>query len=100
MDQMVQQGLVQEAAAAYAAGGMGTAAAAIGYKELIPYLEGQGTLEDCIARIKQETRRYAKRQMTWFRKNEQIQWISRTEFDEAEEILAICKKKIAKAAFL
>ena len=38
--------------------------------------------------------------MTWFRKNEQIQWISRTEFDEAEEILAICKKKIAKAAFL
>ena len=100
VDQMVQQGLVQEAAAAYAAGGMGTAAAAIGYKELIPYLEGQGTLEDCIARIKQETRRYAKRQMTWFRKNEQIQWISRTEFDEAEEILAICKKKIAKAAFL
>lgn len=100
VDQMVQQGLVEEARAAYAAGGMATAAAAIGYKELIPYLEGQEDLAGCIARIKQETRRYAKRQMTWFRKNEQIQWISRTEFDEAEEILAICKKKIAKAAFL
>ncbi|MGN0590193.1 tRNA (adenosine(37)-N6)-dimethylallyltransferase MiaA [Ruminococcus sp.] len=100
VDQMVQQGLIEEARAAYAAGGMGTAAAAIGYKELIPYLEGRAELADCIARIKQETRRYAKRQMTWFRKNEQIQWISRTEFDEAEEILLNCKKKIAKAAFL
>ena len=97
---MVQQGLIEEARAAYAAGGMGTAAAAIGHKELIPYLEGRAELADCIARIKQETRRYAKRQMTWFRKNEQIQWISRTEFDEAEEILLNCKKKIAKAAFL
>ena len=45
-----------------------TAAQAIGYKELIPYFENSASLEDCINLLKQKTRNYAKRQMTWFRR--------------------------------
>lgn len=48
----------------------GTAAQAIGHKELLPYIKGQESLEDCVNRLKQETRRYAKRQITWFKRRE------------------------------
>ena len=72
VDQMVAGGLVEEARAAYTGGMQKTAAAAIGYKELIPYFEGHAPLSECLDKIRQETRRYAKRQRTWFRRNEQI----------------------------
>jgi tRNA dimethylallyltransferase len=75
---------------------MKTAANAIGYKELIPYFEGETDLADCIATIKQETRRYAKRQLTWFRRNDRIEWIMLDGFDKKNEILEKCKKTIAK----
>ena len=47
----------------------------LGYKEVVEYLEGHLTKEEMIEKIKQETRRYAKRQMTWFRKNKQTIWL-------------------------
>ena len=74
VDLMVEQGLLEEVAAARDPA-MQTSAAAIGYKELLPYLDGQMPLADCIALVKQETRRYAKRQLTWFRRNDQIRWL-------------------------
>ena len=52
-----------------------TAMQAIGYKELVSYFEGHCTLDEAIEKIKQESRRYAKRQMTWLRRNEKINWI-------------------------
>ena len=52
-----------------------TAMQAIGYKELVSYFEGHCTLDEAIDKIKQESRRYAKRQMTWLRRNEKINWI-------------------------
>ncbi len=52
-----------------------TAMQAIGYKELIAYLDGNCTLGEAIDKIKQESRRYAKRQMTWFKRNKNIKWI-------------------------
>ena len=52
-----------------------TAMQAIGYKEVVDYLEGNCTKEEMVEKIKMETRRYAKRQMTWFRKIQEIQWI-------------------------
>ena len=70
------------------------------YKYLTLYVLGKLSFNEMFHQLEIAIHQFAKRQMTWFRKNEQIQWISRTEFDEAEEILAICKKKIAKAAFL
>ena len=74
-----------------------TAYHAIGYKELIPYFEKTMSFDECIDKIKQETRRYAKRQLTWFRKNSAIQWIIIDKFDKKQEILEKCQKIIAKS---
>lgn len=52
-----------------------TAMQAIGYKELVQHFEGRLTLDEAVEKIKQESRRYAKRQMTWFRRNPEINWI-------------------------
>ena len=51
-----------------------TAAQAIGCKELLPYLEGEVPLDDCLEKLRMETRRYAKRQRTWFRRDERVKW--------------------------
>ncbi len=96
VDEMVKSGLVDEARGLWQESGMKTAANAIGYKELIPYFEGNAALEECIDKIKQETRRYAKRQLTWFRKNERIQWIILGESAKKTEILEKSKKCIEK----
>lgn len=96
VDEMVKAGLVEEARQLWQESGMKTAANAIGYKELIPYFEGKAQLDDCIALIKQETRHYAKRQLTWFRRNERIEWIMVDGFNKKNEILEKCKKTIAK----
>ena len=53
-----------------------TAKQAIGYKELKPYLDGFVSLEEAAEKLKTETRRYAKRQLTWFRRNDKIHWLS------------------------
>lgn len=74
VDIMLEQGLLEEAKAAYAAR-MSTAAQAIGCKELYPYFAGEKTLEECVETLKRSTRRYAKRQLTWFRRNEEIHWL-------------------------
>lgn len=95
VDEMVGNGLIEEAHELWRQSGMKTAANAIGFKELIPYFENSMTLDECIEKIKQETRRYAKRQLTWFRKNERINWIILGEFDKKYEILEKSKKCIA-----
>ena len=98
VDDMVRRGLVDEAHDLWETSGMKTAANAIGYKELIPYFEGTMTLDDCIDKIKQETRRYAKRQLTWFRKNSRIEWIVLDKINKKYEILEKCQKCIANRA--
>lgn len=94
VDEMVVNGLVAEAESLWCENGMKTASNAIGYKELIPYFENQMTLKACIDSIKQETRRYAKRQLTWFRKNTRIQWIFLDEFNKKNEISEKSEKTI------
>lgn len=74
VDIMLQNGLLEEARLSYG-NFSGTAAQAIGHKELYKYFDGQATLEEAVEHLKMQTRRYAKRQMTWFRKNENINWI-------------------------
>ena len=54
---------------------MKTAVQAIGYKELAPYFSGEAELEDCIAKLKLSTRHYAKRQLTWFLRDESTHWL-------------------------
>jgi tRNA dimethylallyltransferase len=67
VDLMVKSGLVDEVFAVFGEKSAGALSKAIGYKELVPYFEGSDTLENCILRLKQATRNYAKRQITWFR---------------------------------
>ena len=70
VDIMLSQGLLEEARQFYAGYKGQTASAAIGYKELKPYLDGEISLEQAVEKLKQETRHYAKRQLTWFRRDE------------------------------
>lgn len=76
VDIMLEQGLIEEVieiARKYKK--YPTAMQALGYKEIKEYLDGDLTLEEAIEKVKQETRRYAKRQLTWFRKNKQTIWL-------------------------
>ena len=75
VDRMFADGLLEEAKEILSNKNLGTARQAIGYKELQHYFDGQESLEEAIQKIKQETRRYAKRQLTWFRRNPDIHWI-------------------------
>lgn len=76
VDMMLSEGLIDEAKEFYSLEHSKTAKQAIGYKELKPYLDGLVPLEDAVEKLKMETRRYAKRQLTWFRRNEKINWIN------------------------
>jgi tRNA dimethylallyltransferase len=74
-DEMLQKGLIEEAKWYFSQSGFGTASAAIGYKELKPYFDGECTLNEATENLKRETRRYAKRQLTWFRRDKRTHWI-------------------------
>lgn len=84
VDLMLEDGLLDEARAYYDADYGVTSAAAIGYKELLPYLRGESSLDECVENLKRSTRRYAKRQLTWFRREPSIHWfeIDRMSFEE------------------
>ena len=94
VDKMLEAGLLGEVEKLIAMGlrNTPTASAAIGYKEFYPYFDGTSTLEECVEKLKTESRRYAKRQQTWFRRNEKICWIdldnkeSTQIFEEAERL--------------
>ena len=76
VDIMLENGLVQEVEKIYKKyKKFPTAMQGLGYKEVVEYLEGKCTKDEMIEKIKMETRRYAKRQMTWFRKNKQTIWL-------------------------
>lgn len=75
VDIMLENGLVDEARRCFEQIDRPTAAQAIGCKELYPYFRGERTLDDCVEELKLRTRQYAKRQMTWFRRDERIQHI-------------------------
>ena len=68
-----------------------TSMQAIGYKEIVAALSGQCSLDEAREAVKQNSRRYAKRQLTWFRRNEKINWFD-TDKTDMEEIYNICQK--------
>ena len=83
VDQMMETGLLEEAKRLYPFRTM-NALNTVGYKELFDFLDKKNTLEEAIEKIKQNSRRYAKRQLTWFRKDKEIQWFQP---DEKEKII-------------
>ncbi len=86
VDLMLQNGLLEEAEEFYNIPQEKTACQAIGYKELAPYFRGDATLEDCVEKLKLETRHYAKRQLTWFRKNENVNWIYPDDYESSQDM--------------
>ena len=77
VDIMIEQGLIEEVKQiSKKYNKFPTAMQGLGYKEVVEYLEGNCTREEMIEKIKKETRHYAKRQLTWFRKNKQTIWLN------------------------
>lgn len=89
VDKMLEDGILDELRALLSSGVDKTVTAfqAIGYKELMPYIEGKCTLSEASESLKQATRRYAKRQLTWFRRNPDINWIYADEMENFSELL-------------
>ena len=88
VDIMIEQGLVEEVRKILETyQEYPTAMQALGYKEIKEYIEGNASKEQAIETIKQETRRYAKRQLTWFRKNKQTKWLDANEKEENMKII-------------
>lgn len=94
VEQMLAAGLLAEAKAVYQAESLQTARQAIGYKELFDYFSGKETLEQAVCKIKQESRRYAKRQLTWFRRNPHIHWFYVDEFQNLEDLADQAAEKV------
>lgn len=93
VDQMMADGLLEEAKALYPKRHL-NALNTVGYKELFDYIDGRWPLEEAVERIKGNTRRYARKQLTWFKKDESIRWFHP---DETETIIKyICGKKSCK----
>lgn len=73
VDQMMADGLLEEVKAMYPKRSL-NALNTVGYKELFDYLDGRWSLEEAVERIKGNTRRYARKQLTWYKKDDQIRW--------------------------
>ena len=71
-----------------------TAMQAIGYKEFVAALDGQCTMEEAADEVRKASRRYAKRQLTWFRRNKKIYWLTRHEGEDSREIIAKARQII------
>ena len=82
VEKMLEQGLVEEVAALAAAGCTREMVSmqGIGYKEILDYLDGKATLEEAVYILKRDTRHFAKRQLTWFRRERDVIWINKKEF--------------------
>ena len=94
VDQMIRDGLEDEIRALLAEGvfdSSGTATQAIGYKELLGYIKGEMPYDDAVELLKRSTRRYAKRQLTWFSNHSNVTWIDVEKQNNFEHILNIAK---------
>lgn len=96
VDIMIEEGLIQEVEGLLNKGYTPdlTAMKAIGYREIIKYLQGEWSLDEAINKIKQFSRNYAKRQLTWFRRDDRINWIDIEEFVSKNELADYIEKDI------
>ncbi len=98
VDIMLEAGLLEEAKAFFESPLGRTARQAIGYKELYPYFKNEKTLDECIENLKMQTRRYAKRQLTWFRRDEKINFLYIDDYSSGEELLNAASEIIERGA--
>lgn len=96
-DGMLADGILEEARLVYQnRGEFKTASQAIGYKEFFPYFEGTASLDDCLNRLKQASRNYAKRQLTWFRHMDGVVWLDASESGLVDKAAMLTQKFLAK----
>ena len=99
VDQMMEAGLLQEVEALVKEGYERTLVSmqGLGYKEFFDYFDGKCTLEETVDIIKRDTRRFAKRQLTWFRREKEVCWMNKQDYPDGDalfhEILKILKEK-------
>ncbi len=86
VDDMMERGLEEEAKAVFPNRKL-NALQTVGYKELFDYFDGNSTKEKAVELIKQHSRNYAKRQLTWWRRDEEIKWYKPTEVTSIEEVI-------------
>ena len=97
VDQMMEQDLLNEAKRVWEhRDTYKTAAQAIGYKEFFPYFAGESALAPCVEKLKQASRNYAKRQLTWFRHMEGICWLDASAPDVREQATCLTNEFLAK----
>lgn len=98
VEKMLSDGLLEEIKGLLTSGisEKSTAMQAIGYKEFVAYLNGQATLEDSVSMVQQASRHYAKRQLTWFRRNQNICWLRRKSGENTEQILHRARQYLAE----
>ena len=99
VDAMISAGLEDEVRALYTSGRLSpdtTAGQAIGYKEMLDYIRKADTLEAAAGKIKLGTRRYAKRQLTWLRRNKSVNWLYPDRLGDFESVVAAAEKLIEK----
>lgn len=96
IDEMVAEGLVKEVETLleYGCTSDMVSMQGLGYKEMIPYLNQQYTLEEALYILKRDTRHFAKRQLTWFRREKMVTWIDKTMFTTTEDILQFMLKQM------
>lgn len=96
VDRMMDAGFLDEAERIYDLIGDKecTAAKAIGYRELFEYFRGECSLEEAVSKIKQDSRHFAKRQLTWFKRYPEVIWVDRQIYNTIEEIVDFMKSRI------
>lgn len=87
VDIMIENGLVEEAKTFFEMSVGKTASQAIGYKELEPYFKNEKSLDECVENLKMMTRRYAKRQLTWFRRDSRMNFLYIDDYSSSDMIL-------------
>lgn len=99
VEQMIQDGLLKEIEGLLSRNisPKCTAMQAIGYKEFLSMLSGNCTLQEAIEKVQQSSRHYAKRQLTWFRRNPDIHWLIRKPNMQNNEILSLCRQVLSES---
>ena len=103
VDQMLEDGLVEEVRALKSRGcnrNM-TSMKGLGYKEILAYLDGETTLEEAVRILKRDTRHFAKRQITWFKRERDVIWVPKQDFNYQEDrILAFLLENLRKRGII
>ena len=92
VDAMIEQGLLHEAESLYDQRQL-NALNTVGYKEMFDYMDGRWSLDEAVERMKGNTRRYARKQLTWFKRDEEVRWFHPDQIDEILKYIEVTREK-------